>query len=229
MCTAVDAWPYEALLRVRTEGIAEGHLVAVVEETFGPQATPGRLPVSIPPCVLPIAVGDRIGGNIPATSVCDGEAPPMSVGTELLVLFNADLSCADCEACRVADCESLAGNASAQCVGHCAAQTGQVCEEGRSASLLDGRFYWAVAWQEPLDFGEARMLSTSEAGVLSSASCHERFPPTWKPSRPCNEDDTPESTACSAAAPRRRASSSAPVLLVLAAILGRIIRRRRNG
>lgn len=94
--------------------------------------------------------------------------------------------------------------------------------EQRAAALLDGYFDWAVAWQDPLDFGDSTLLSRSELGLLDSReACLERFPAT--PAPPCN--DSQGSPQCSMARPPAVTGARGSGLLLLAAIATALARR----
>ena len=111
------------------------------------------------------------------------------------------------------------------CWSSCETQTEQVCAQHRSAALLDGYFRWGILWQEPLDFGDSKQLSTSEIDVMTSIdSCREHFP--TPPAPPCN--DTRTLGRCTAAPQRSPSSPGAWALLVVAIALGWSLRRSRG-
>lgn len=221
-CVCDSLYSYGTLLRVQVEGLRSGRLEAMVRQSFkAPDAAPSD-----------VEDGDRIAGSLGSERPCDRDAPSsVQVGAELLVLYSAGTdgdypNCSDFHACANADCSGLEQPALSDCWSNCEARTEQVCADHRRAALTNGHFSWAVAWQEPLDFGASHQLSTGDVEVLTSTeACWERFPAPPPP--PCN--DTPGVGQCGAAPLGSHPSAAGvwPSLLLVFALTG--LMRRAQG
>jgi MYXO-CTERM domain-containing protein len=169
---------------------------------------PDQLQATIVSVVTPaeyapgFVAGERVGGSVLTERPCAAwEASALTAGGELLVVYQP----------RGNDFPPFCGDAA----------TTQ-CQQQRSEALLDGSFWWAVPWTEPLSFGGGYQLSSSELSVLlGQQSCLQRFPVA--PAGPC--DDTPQ---CSVRTAPKAASWAWGFVLAAAALLvsARRVRRR---
>ncbi|HYJ07375.1 MAG TPA: hypothetical protein VEX18_00160 [Polyangiaceae bacterium] len=222
-CVCDTLYSAGILLRVRVESADADRIVAAVDSVWSTVYSGGEF----------VQVGDRIGGPVYRQQPCvdqPGELP--AAGSELLVLYSSGSTgnfpnCAEFHACAEQQCGDLSEPDLTDCWATCDSETEQVCNEHRSAALLDGFFNFAIPWSEPLDFGAQHELSQSELEVLqTSEACLERFPAD--PAPPCNDTNAGPCTIAQSAPTSRAASpwSGWLAALAFAALVRRSARRR---
>ena len=206
-------------MRVHVESFASGQLVAVVDEAFAAE----NVAVFVEP-------GDSIGGPLGSGLPCaPDEDAGVLPGAELFVLYSPGSqggypNCDAFQACVADDCTGLAEPELPMCWESCSADTAEVCDQHRTAALLDGFFHWALPWGDSLDFGSGEQLPSSEIPLLyDSDACLERFPPP--PPAPC--DDTIEGGQCTVAPPRASPPGPALWLAALGFVVSAYRRHRR--
>jgi MYXO-CTERM domain-containing protein len=209
------------LLRVRVESAEADRIVATVDRVFPPADSEVDF----------VQMGDRIGGALYRQQPCvdqPGELP--APGSELFVLYNPGATgnfpnCAEFHACAQQQCSDLSEPDLTDCWASCDFETEQVCNEHRSAALLDGFFGFAIPWAEPLDFGAQHELSQDQLEVLATPeACLERFPPD--PAPPCNDSSSGPCTIAQTAPPSPTPSPWSVWLAALA--FAALVRRYRR-